>query len=185
MVSYSEFMKEVNQSVTETRDMTDRIRGIVRNLETISFQTNTLALNAAVEAARAGDAGRGFAVIANEIRELASEANRASANTSMLLGDMIAKISTSAEQSQRAIGSLETILADGNTTAASVEKISDASNDQTAALEQVRQSIRELSQSIQGITSTAEESAASAEELQSQMKLLNQMVDSFEIRKRV
>lgn len=184
MSDYSDFMKEVNQSIAETRDMTDKIRGIVRNLETISFQTNTLALNAAVEAARAGDAGRGFAVIANEIRELASEANRAAANTSMLLGDMIAKIATSAEQSQRAIGSLETILADGNTTAVSVEKISAASNNQSAALEQVRQSIRELSQSIQGITSTAEETAASAEELQSQMKLLNQMVDSFEIRKR-
>ena len=105
MIRYSEFMKEVNRSVTETRDMTDKIRGIVRNLETISFQTNTLALNAAVEAARAGDAGRGFAVIANEIRELASEANQAAANTSLLLGDMISKISTSAEQSQRAIGS--------------------------------------------------------------------------------
>ena len=181
MIRYSEFMKEVNRSVTETRDMTDKIRGIVRNLETISFQTNTLALNAAVEAARAGDAGRGFAVIANEIRELASEANQAAANTSLLLGDMISKISTSAEQSQRAIGS---ILADGNTTAAGVEKISDASADQSAALEQVRQSIRDRSQSIQGITSTAEESAASAEELQNQMKLLNQMVDSFEIRKR-
>ena len=184
MVRYSDFMKEVNQSITETRAMTDKIRGIVRNLETISFQTNTLALNAAVEAARAGDAGRGFAVIANEIRDLASEANGAAANTSLLLGDMIAKISTSAEQSQRAIGSLETILADGNTTAASVEKISGASNDQAAALDQVRTSIRELSQNIQGITSMAEESAASAEELQNQMKLLNQMVDSFEIRQR-
>lgn len=183
MNSYSEFMKEVNHSITETRDMTDKVRGIVRNLETISFQTNTLALNAAVEAARAGDAGRGFAVIANEIRELASEANRAAANTSLLVGDVISKISASAEQSQRAIDSLGPILADGNTTAASVERISEATNSQTAALEQVRQSIRELSQSIQGITSMAEESAASAEELQSQMRLLNQMVDSFEIRK--
>lgn len=185
MVSYSDSMKEVNRSITETRDMTDKVRGIMRNLETISFQTNTLALNAAVEAARAGDAGRGFAVIANEIRELASEANKAATSTSMLLGDMITKISTSSEQSQRAIGSLESILADGNTTATSVEKISSASNDQKAALEQVRQSIRELSQSIQGITSTAEESAASAEELQGQMKLLNEMVDSFEIRKTI
>ena len=185
MTRYADLMKEVNQSITETRDMTDKIRGIMRNLETISFQTNTLALNAAVEAARAGDAGRGFAVIANEIRELATEANHAATNTSMLLGDMIAKVSTVADQSQRAIGSLETIIADGNTTTVSVEKISSASNDQTAALEQIRQSIRELSQSIQGITSMAEESAASAEELQSQMKLLNQMVDSFDIREHI
>jgi methyl-accepting chemotaxis protein len=99
------------------------------------------------------------------------------------MNDVISKISVSAEQSQRAIVSLGQILADGNTTAASVEKISDATNNQTSALEQVRQSIRELSQSIQGITSMAEESAASAEELQSQMRLLNQMVDTFEIRK--
>jgi methyl-accepting chemotaxis protein len=101
------------------------------------------------------------------------------------MNDVISKISVSAEQSQRAIASLTQILADGNTTAASVEKISDATNNQTSALEQVRQSIRELSQSIQGITSMAEESAASAEELQSQMRLLNQMVDTFEIRKDV
>lgn len=181
---YFDFMKEVNQSIVETRAMTDKVRGIMRNLETISFQTNTLALNAAVEAARAGDAGRGFAVIANEIRELASEANHAATDTSVLLGDMIVKISNSADQSERAIVSLESILAEGNVTTVNVEKISSATNNQSAALEQVRQSIRELSQSIQGITSTAEETAASAEELQSQMKLLNQMVDSFEIRKR-
>lgn len=183
MTSYSESMKDVNKSITETRDMTAKVRGIVRNIEMISFQTNTLALNAAVEAARAGDAGRGFAVIANEIRELAGESNRAASDTSFLMNDVISKISVSAEQSQRAIVSLGQILADGNTTAASVEKISDATNNQTSALEQVRQSIRELSQSIQGITSMAEESAASAEELQSQMRLLNQMVDTFEIRK--
>jgi len=185
MSRYADLMKDVNRSIVETRDMTDKIRGIIRNLETISFQTNTLALNAAVEAARAGDAGRGFAVIANEIRELATEANHAASNTSMLLSDMIAKVSSVSDQSQHAIGSLESIVSDGNTTTVSVEKISSASNDQKAALEQIRQSIRELSQSIQGITSMAEESATSAEELQSQMKLLNQMVDSFDIRERI
>jgi methyl-accepting chemotaxis protein len=128
-------MKDVNKSITETRDMTAKVRGIVRNIEMISFQTNTLALNAAVEAARAGDAGRGFAVIANEIRELAGESNRAATDTSFLMNDVISKISVSAEQSQRAIASLTQILADGNTTAASVEKISDATNNQTSALE--------------------------------------------------
>ena len=183
MSRYADLMKDVNQSITEARDMTDKIRGIIRNLETISFQTDTLALNAAVEAARAGDAGRGFAVIANEIRELATEANHAASNTSILLSDMITKVSSVADQSQRAIGSLETIMSDGNITTASVEKISSASNDQKEAIEQIRKSIRELSQSIQGITSMAEESATSAEELQSQMKLLNQMVDSFDIRR--
>ncbi|MDO4536730.1 MAG: HAMP domain-containing methyl-accepting chemotaxis protein [Coriobacteriales bacterium] len=180
MSQYGLLMQDVNRNMLETRSMTDKVRGIVRNLETISFQTNTLALNAAVEAARAGDAGRGFAVIAGEIRELASEASKAATNTSVLLGDMVARISTTTDMSQHAIGSLDAILADGNTTNVNVDKISNATKNQAVAIEQVRHSIGELSENIKSISSTAEETAASAEELQGQMKLLNAMVDSFD-----
>ncbi|MDO4798168.1 MAG: HAMP domain-containing methyl-accepting chemotaxis protein [Coriobacteriales bacterium] len=180
---YSQLMRDVNNNMIDTRSMSDKIRGIVRNLEMISFQTNTLALNAAVEAARAGEAGRGFAVIADEIRELASEASQASTNTGLLLGDMIAKVNSSADKTLQAITSLDTILSDGNTTASNVDKITDASKNQAEAIERVRSSIAEMSRNIQSMSSTAEESAASAEELHSQMRMLNQMVDSFEIRK--
>lgn len=183
MSGYAVIMKDMNGTLTDTRAMTDKVSGIMKNLERISFQTNILSLNAAVEAARAGDAGKGFAVIAREIRELASEASQASTNTSLLLGNMIEKIEKSADYSSRAIDSLQTIKEESKQTADLIDKITRASNDQATSITQVRQSMNEISNSIQSISTTAEESAASAEELIGQMKLLNKMVDSFEFRK--
>lgn len=183
MTDYTLIMQDVNKSLEETRAMTDKIRGIVKNLENISFQTNILALNAAVEAARAGEAGRGFAVIAGEIRELATEASRANTETGIQLNNMIEKILSSADSAAKAIGSLKVIREESKQTADFVDKITRASNDQATAIAQVRQSMNEITENIQSISSTAEESAASAEELLSQMKMLNDMVDSFELRK--
>ncbi len=183
MTDYTLIMQDVNKSLEETRAMTDKIRGIVKNLENISFQTNILALNAAVEAARAGEAGRGFAVIAGEIRELATEASKANTETGIQLNNMIEKILSSADSAAKAIGSLAVIREESKQTADFVDKITRASNDQATAIAQVRQSMNEITENIQSISSTAEESAASAEELLSQMKMLNDMVDSFELRK--
>ncbi|GBC61883.1 hypothetical protein DENIS_2845 [Desulfonema ishimotonii] len=72
--------------------ISEKISAIVRTIEEIAFQTNILALNASIEAARAGNAGAGFGVVADEVRALAMRTTRAAEDTSQLIGNAIGRI---------------------------------------------------------------------------------------------
>jgi methyl-accepting chemotaxis protein len=183
VIESSNFMHGVKEDMTQMQAMTGKISEIVKNIETIAFQTNILALNAAVEAARAGEAGKGFAVIAGEIRQLAGDSSEASKNTSGLITKTVEMINASAEKSATAAASLEEISKMGKATAGKVDKISQASNNQATSIAQIRQSINMINEAVQENSATAEESAASSEELMGQMKMLEKLVESFEYKK--
>jgi len=179
----SAFMAGVKQDMVQMQAMTGKISEIVKNIENIAFQTNILALNAAVEAARAGEAGKGFAVIAGEVRQLAGDSAAASKNTGELITRTIEMINSSAEKSATAAAQLEAISKNGRLAAGNIDKISQASNNQATSIAQIRQSINMINDAVQENSATAEESAASSEELMGQMKMLKQLVDSFEYTK--
>ena len=176
-------MAGVKQDMVQMQAMTGKISEIVKNIENIAFQTNILALNAAVEAARAGEAGKGFAVIAGEVRQLAGDSSAASKNTGELITRTIEMINSSAEKSATAAAQLEAISKNGRLAAGNIDKISQASNNQATSIAQIRQSINMINDAVQENSATAEESAASSEELMGQMKMLKQLVDSFEYTK--
>lgn len=180
----SDQMDEVTRSIEEIKQNSLNITSIVKEIEDIAFQTNLLSLNAAVEAARAGDAGRGFSVVASEIRKLAAKATEAS----KLTAELIQKSTQSVEEGSLLIDSTEEsmkhIVEGAREVAAKIESISQANVQQANFIIQIRQSIEQISDIVQGNSATSEESAAASEELAAQAQILKELVNSFEIQEK-
>ncbi len=174
-------MEAVTMAITQIRQTSMDITGIVKEIEDIAFQTNLLSLNAAVEAARAGDAGRGFSVVAEEIRKLATKTTDASKITA----ELIQKSTKSVEEGSALITaseeSLKHIVDGAREVATRIERISQANIQQANFIIQIRQSIEQISDIVQGNSATSEESAAASEELAAQAQILRELVARFEL----
>jgi methyl-accepting chemotaxis protein len=165
----------VNQSSVASNKASKSILEITSKnklISDIAFQTNILSLNAAVEAARAGDAGRGFSVVASEVRKLA-ERSKIAAEEIAKLSDVMVNDSGQAEQS------LNSVLPEIAKTTNLVQDISVSSKEQAEGVRQINMSIRELNDITQDNASSAENLAASAEELSAQAQQLEELIGAF------
>lgn len=180
----SKQMDDVTRAIEEIKQNSINITGIVKEIEDIAFQTNLLSLNAAVEAAHAGDAGRGFSVVAAEIRKLAAKVTEASKLTAKL----IQKSTQSVEEGSMLINtteeSLKTIVTGAKELSTKIESISQANVQQANFIIQIRQSIEQISDIVQGNSATSQESAAASEELAAQAQILKELVNSFEVQEK-
>lgn len=158
-----------------------KIGSIIKTIEDISFQTNILALNAAVEAARAGTAGKGFSVVADEVRSLASKSAEAAKNTSSLIGHSIQDIQTGTESTNLAISAMQVISECIQSIKTLMDEISFASVQQSEMIVSVENRIKEVSGVIEANSAAAEESAAISNELSGQARALNRLISQFRI----
>jgi len=172
-------MTKLQSAMTEINEASENISKIIKVIDGIAFQTNILALNAAVEAARAGIHGKGFGVVADEVRNLAGKSADAAKKTAALIETSVEKAETGTRIANKTADELTGILEAVEASAKLVSDIAAKSNKQATAIAQVNKGIEQMSQVVQQNSATAEEQAATSEELSGQAEMLKNQVGRF------
>ena len=174
-------VSEVVQTMGAINDSARKIVDIIGVIDGIAFQTNILALNAAVEAARAGEQGRGFAVVAAEVRNLAQRSANAAKEIKSLISDSVEKVDTGSKLVDQAGDTMQEIVESIKRVADIVSEISAASDEQRVGIEQVSQAITQMDEVTQQNAALVEEAAAAAGSMQDQANTLTQVVSAFKL----
>ncbi len=172
MVRIKDATDKVGTMVKQLGDSSKQIGAIVETIDDIAEQTNLLALNAAIEAARAGEHGKGFAVVADEVRKLAERSSKATGEIADLIGTMQNMINSAVDA--MSIGSKE--VSEGTVLSAeagdalkniqgAVQGIVSQIDNMAAAAQQMSASSTEVVRAIENVSAVTEETTAAAEEM--------------------
>jgi methyl-accepting chemotaxis protein len=169
----------MNEAMTGISQSSLEIGKVIKVIEEIAFQTNLLALNAAVEAARAGEQGKGFAVVADEVRSLAMRATGAAKETTALIEGAAACSREGVEVAEEVGTALGVIHSDVEKVTDIVSGISKASGEQAQGVDHVNTAVSHIDRITQQNAAGAEQSASAAEELSVQSQTVRGMVDEL------
>lgn len=176
--------RKMNQLTEATRNIDQssaQIGTIIKTIEDIAFQTNILALNAAVEAARAGSAGKGFSVVADEVRSLAAKSAEAAQNTNNLISRSIQSAKSGTESTDQAVSAMQVINDCIQSIKSLMDEIAAASVRQSEMIVSVENGIKEISNVVQDNSMAAERSASVSKELSQQARTLKGLISRFHI----
>ncbi len=184
-VQGGEVVGKVVETMSGIEASSKKIADIISVIDGIAFQTNILALNAAVEAARAGEQGRGFAVVASEVRTLAQRSSGAAKEIKDLIDDSVQRVAEGSALVHTAGKTMGEVVASVQRVTDIMGEISAASQEQSAGIEQVNQTITQMDETTQQNAALVEEATAAARSLEDQAVQLTEAVAVFKTDNRV
>jgi methyl-accepting chemotaxis protein len=168
-----EKMVDMVKSMELLKESGDTINKIIKAIEDIASQTNLLAINATIEAARAGgEAGRSFAVVAQEVRNLAAKSAKAAAETSEIIEKNIVLTKSSSTASREVSEILGIIVSEFDKLNEMIKEVSAASEEQSNGIKQINIAVNQIDTTTQSNAAVAEQAEASATELTNSAKNL-------------
>ncbi|MFD1556630.1 methyl-accepting chemotaxis protein [Paraburkholderia silviterrae] len=168
-------------TMNEINDSAKSIADIIGVIEGIAFQTNILALNAAVEAARAGEEGRGFSVVAGEVRNLAQRSAAAAKEIKTLISASVARVANGSTLATDAGQTMEEVVKAVKRVNDIIGEISAASSEQRAGIEEISRAVTQMDAGTQQNAALVEEATAAAQSLDDQAKVLKRLVGKFQL----
>jgi methyl-accepting chemotaxis protein len=174
----------VAQAVSAMQDISqssNQISNIIGVIDEISFQTNLLALNAAVEAARAGEQGRGFAVVADEVRQLAAKSANAAREIKALIDRSNRQVQRGSELVNKSGEALTEIVKAVKQVTTIISEISVASQEQADGIAQVNASIASMDEGTQQNAAMVEQVRSASDSMGEEAQRLNMMMEFFKL----
>ena len=176
-----QLMSSVAANMQSITDSALQMAEIITLIDSIAFQTNILALNAAVEAARAGDQGKGFSVVAGEVRTLAHRSAEAAKSIKQLIAVTRTNVTEGAEVVARAEENMRQIVAGSQQLSALMEQIACSTLQQEKGISQINLALSELERVTQSNVTMVDELAGSSDTLKNQVVSLRQRTAGFRL----
>lgn len=175
-------VKEVMVSMEDIDVSSNNIYKIIKIINEIAFQTNILSLNATIEATKAGEYGKSFAVVAEEVRKLSERSAEAVKESSKLIEDTISKVQVSKNAVLETTTSIEDILNKEKNIGELLNHISETSKVQATNIEQINLAITEVSKVTEQNANNSESTASYTEEVLKETNQLKEVVDTFKLK---
>ncbi len=175
----NEKMTRMLAAMDEIKQTSSQIANIIKTIQDISFQTNILSLNASIEAARAGAAGKGFAIVANEVGALANKTAEAAKSTTELIDTSLKSVNHGSDIANETAEMLASVLEKMTRSADMINEIADASVEQAQSINNVVDGVNRIAGSVDHVNTSAAECSSSADVLSRESEMLYSTIESF------